>query len=91
MHVSVQYESFSLTFFGPALAFVHSNRKGILSEWAFVIKVRKRSMHVSEQYESCSLTFFGPVRASVHSGAVSLILSLGSSHETPKYMDIDMV
>ena len=34
---------------------------------------------------------FGPVLTSVHSVAVSLMTSLGSSHETPKYIEIDKV
>ena len=38
-----------------------------------------------------ALTFFGPVFTSVHSEADALIWRRGSSHETPKYIDIDMV
>lgn len=34
------------------------------------------------------LTFLGPVLTSVHSTAVSFITSLGSSQETPKYIEM---
>ena len=37
------------------------------------------------------ITSLGPVLTSLHSTAVSLILSRGSSQETPKYMEMDMV
>ena len=37
------------------------------------------------------LTSLGPVLASFHSGAVELMRSRGSSHETPKYIEMDTV
>ena len=37
------------------------------------------------------LTFSGPVLSSVHSEAEELIWSRGSSHDTAKYMEMDMV
>ena len=37
------------------------------------------------------LTSLGPVLASFHSAAVVLMRSRGSSHETPKYIEMDTV
>ena len=37
------------------------------------------------------LTSLGPVFVAFHSGADALIFNLGSSQETPKYIDIDIV
>ena len=69
---------------------------GILSSYADVICTRSKMLQLTSfctyQLHSLSqLTSLGPVLASFHSGAVVLMSSRGSSHDTPKYIEIDTV
>ena len=51
----------------------------------------QKNKAVDNPIKTCGITSLGPVLTSLHSTAVSLILSRGSSQETPKYMEMDMV
>ena len=54
-------------------------------------EIHSKNKAVDNPIKTCGITSLGPVLTSLHSTAVSLILSRGSSQETPKYMEMDMV
>ena len=54
-------------------------------------EIHSENKAVDNPIKTCGITSLGPVLTSLHSTAVSLILSRGSSQETPKYMEMDMV